>query len=365
MKEAKKTILLAVLFCMLIPQNARAYIFSDERPATQGAAYLNFLELYAANLASSSGESASSLVNSVRDNGSIYSSQLVEYDEVSSSQTSPLTPGFRYSRKFGEWFAGINYATTNEVTYLRDIYGNDNSYFKDQARTEEQTTGVVVGLGPIDYTTEDSSGEFAFAYTVIRSKGPYSQLFLKSPSFVTAAQIATNPSNSQAALDNYNLVSYSTGQLNYDIETYSLRGGYAFSLNSYFNVYGRMDMDILLGNLNLSTFSVGAATQAISSGAAASLPNANYISYLNARLTGILLRMEAGMVAKLYPGVGLRFGYYGQVPFVNVEIKDSLDTYRSLSNDPFLTSLREPEPTSLSDRKAFLHGAYFAVVANF
>ncbi|MCB1138513.1 MAG: hypothetical protein KDK23_07130, partial [Leptospiraceae bacterium] len=130
-------------------------------------------------------------------------------------------------------------------------------------------------------------------------------------------------------------------------------------------LYGRLDMDIVLGNLKLSTFSVGSANQALAASTAASLPNPNYISYMNARLTGFLFRLEGGLVAKLMPGVGLRFGYYGQVPFVNIEIKDSLDTYRSLSNDPYYTNLRDPEPTSLSDRKTFLYGAYFAVVANF
>ena len=359
--------ILTVALTLISFQDSRAYIISDESPAGNAGVFLNFFEFYAANLASSSGESASSLVNSVRDNGSIYSSQIVKYDEVSSSQSSPLSPGFRYSRKFedSDWFIGINYATTSEVTYLRDIYGNDNSYFKDEAKTKESTTGIVLGIGPIDYTTEEGSGEFAFAYTKTRSKGPYSQLFFKNPSFVTVARIAADPSSSEAALDNYNLISYSTGQMNYEIETYSLRSGYAWALNSYFNFYGRLDMDIVLGNLKLSTFSVGSANQALAASTAASLPNPNYISYMNARLTGFLFRLEGGLVAKLMPGVGLRFGYYGQVPFVNIEIKDSLDTYRSLSNDPYYTNLRDPEPTSLSDRKTFLYGAYFAVVANF
>ena len=344
---------------------SRAYILGEGDSDSQ--LFLNFLELYAANASSASGENASSLVNSVRNNTSIYSTQIVKYDELSSQEKSPLSPGFRYNRKFedSDLFIGFNYAETNEIEYLRQIYGNDNSFFRDKAKTTERTTGITFGWGPIDYTTQEGSGEFAFAYTTIRSRGPYEQFFYKTPSFLTAARIAANPSSSEAALDNYNLTSFSTGQLNFDIETYSLRSGYAWVLNDYMNFYGRMDLDYVQGNLKLSTFSIGSASQALAASTAASLPNANFVSFMDARLAGLLLRLELGLVAKLMPGIGIRFGYYGQVPFLSLEIKESFDSFRLPGNDPYLTSFREPEPSSLSDRQTVLHGAFFAFVANF
>ena len=77
---------------------SRAYILGEGDSDSQ--LFLNFLELYAANASSASGENASSLVNSVRNNTSIYSTQIVKYDELSSQEKSPLSPGFRYNRKF-------------------------------------------------------------------------------------------------------------------------------------------------------------------------------------------------------------------------------------------------------------------------
>ncbi|HBS05518.1 MAG TPA: hypothetical protein DEA96_11160 [Leptospiraceae bacterium] len=366
--KAKKFILLMAGLFLLPLGESRAYILSDDSSANAGL-FLNFLELYATDAASSSGENASSLVNSVRNNTSIYSTQIVKYTEVSSTEKSPISPGFRYSRKFedSDVFIGFNYAESSQITYFRQIYGNDNSFFRDQAKTRERITGITLGFGPIDYTTqnEDGSGEFAFAYTTTRSRGPYSQYFYKTPSFLTIARIAADSSSSEGALDNYNLLSYSTGQMNFDIETYSLRSGYAWVMGDYFNIYGRMDMDYVQGNIKLSTFSIGSASQALASTATPSIPNANYISYMDARLTGFLFRLELGLVAKLMPGIGFRFGYYGQIPFLTLEIKESFDTFRSSANDPYLTSYREPEPSSLSDRQTVLHGAFFAIVANF
>ncbi|MEQ8353067.1 MAG: hypothetical protein RH862_16380 [Leptospiraceae bacterium] len=365
LKAKKLSALLLVV--MLYPQlEARAYILGEQDDSNAGL-YLNFLELYVADASSSSGENASSLVNSVRNNTSIYSTQIVKYNELSSREQAPISPGFRYSRRFedSDVFIGFNYAQTSQITYLRQIYGNDNSFFRDEAKTTERTTGITLGYGPIDYTTQEGSGEFAFAYTTIRSRGPYSQLFYKTPSFLTVARIAANPSSNEASLDNYNLISYSTGQLNFDIETYSLRSGYAWVLGDYFNMYGRLDMDYVQGNIKLSTFSLGSATQAIAASTAASLPNANYISFMDARLTGFLFRLEMGLVAKLLPGIGLRFGYYGQIPFLTLEVKESFDTFRLPGNDPYLTSYTDPEPSSLSDRQTVLHGAFFAIVANF
>ncbi|MBI38070.1 MAG: hypothetical protein CMF59_00605 [Leptospiraceae bacterium] len=366
--KAKKIAILWVWTLLLPLAESKAYILGDETSTNTGL-FLNFFELYAADAASSSGENASSLVNSVRNNTSIYSTQIVKYTEVSATKKSPISPGFRYSRKFedSDVFIGFNYAQSNQISYFRQIYGNDNSFFRDQAKTTERTTGIVLGFGPIDYVTQDEegSGEFAFAYTTTRSRGPYSQYFYKTPSFLTIARIAADSSSSEGALDNYNLLSYSTGQLNFDIETFSLRSGYAWVMGDYFNFYGRMDMDYVQGNIKLSTFSIGSASQALAASTAASLPNANYISYMDARLTGFLFRLELGLVAKLMPGIGFRFGYYGQVPFLTLEIKESFDTFRSTSNDPYLTSYREPEPSSLSDRQTVLHGAFFALVANF
>ncbi|MCB1168320.1 MAG: hypothetical protein KDK33_19355 [Leptospiraceae bacterium] len=329
--------------------------------------FLNFLELYAANPASSSGENASSLVNSVRNNTSIYSSQIVKYNEISSQSSSPLSPGFKYSRRFedSDWFIGVKYAESNEITFLRTIYGNDNSYYRDQAKTRERTTGITLGIGPLNYVTDDSSSEVAFSYTTTRSRGPYSQWFLKSPSFVTAALIAQNPSSSEAALDNYNLISFSTGQMNFDIETYTFRAGYAGSVTDWLNLYFTSDFDYVSGKLKLSTASAGTVSQALSASTTATLPNPNYISYVDGRITGFLLKLELGTVFKLYPGIGLRVGYYGQVPFLNLEVENSFDTFRSSSSDPYLQGYSDVEPTSLSDRHTFVHGSYIALVANF
>ena len=108
MKECVKVknVLSALILANLLLQAPIAA--EDSGPGSD--LFLNFLELYAANPASSSGENASSLVNSVRNNTSIYSSQIVKYNEVSSQSSSPLSPGFKYSRRFedSDWFIGVN-----------------------------------------------------------------------------------------------------------------------------------------------------------------------------------------------------------------------------------------------------------------
>ncbi|MCB1306482.1 MAG: hypothetical protein KDK37_19465, partial [Leptospiraceae bacterium] len=101
---------------------------------------LNFLEVFAANSSTNSGETSSSLINSVRNNTSIYSSQIVKYTEVSANRQNTVSPGFRYNRRFegSDFFIGVSYAETTNLTFLRQIYGNDNSYFRDRTNARER-----------------------------------------------------------------------------------------------------------------------------------------------------------------------------------------------------------------------------------
>jgi hypothetical protein len=348
-----------------IPGTARANIFGE--PSTETRLFANFLEIYAADAGSSSGESASSLLNSVRSTSSIYSFQVVEYDEVANQRTEPLSPGFRYRRSFdeGSFFLGINYAQSANNDFRRTILGNDNSVFRDEARTVEQTNGYTIGIGPMDYTTQEGSGEFYFTYSTIQSSGPFQQTQLKYPSFLTAARLAAEPTNSEAALDNYQLLGYSTGQLKFNVRSYALGGGYTGVLNDYLNLYFSGEMEYITGKLQLATLSLGSVSPAIAGASSSSLPNPNFFSYLDGRVDGFLIKLETGLVMKLWQGIGLRVAYFGQVPFLDFEVENSFDTFRTGSNDPFSTRLTDPQPTSVSDRQLFIHGLSFAFVANF
>ena len=282
--------------------------------------------------------------------------------ETSSSRpTSSITPRINYSHQFGDlFFMGVQFSRGDKYIDERNSISSNGLYIRDRTRPALNEMGIKLGIGPLNYLTDNFSFELSLKYSENSSNGIYDSFQLKFPYI----------RNSQS-IRGY---AYSTGDLEFRTKNYSMNSGITVNLTNFINVYLIYDFTLYTGSLKLSSLTQERiiTTTSNTSGVALNLSEresfSNEFTFLQTKkglgngLTGFNMNFETGLVFKIFEKLGIKIGGFYQLSYYNInEIKGI--NYRVGGLPIELDSV--PDFTfSLTGKKYGDYGFSFGVVKN-
>lgn len=353
--------LLNFLFLILILGNQEVYSQSSDKNDF-GSSRIHVLEIAGSFFPSPSvggPQSVPSILNSIR----IASSFIDPLDGVafaqetgSSQKSSTFSPRLQYSHSLGdEFFVGVTFAQNEKKSNSRTFVFSNGLIQQDNTEYGVDEIGFKIGIGPLDYLTQDSSYEFAFSYSELSSKGPYNSFEFRSPVFnLTGSEITGS--------------GISLGQVEYRTKNYSLGWGYSVAMFEWLNFYLLGEAGFFTGQLKLSSFTQEnlVASTAVGTTTVPTSRNSFVGFQSQSGLTGFFgmnFLFEMGFVWKVMDSLGIKYGGFYQFNFFNVgEIKGlklaTGSTPIQLDTVPDLTS-------ALKDQEFGNLGVTIAAVKNF
>lgn len=309
-------LVIAIILAILAISPVRA---ADPKQSKRSESRIHVLEIAGSfipmqNLAGGP-QSIPSILNSIR----IASSFLDPLDGVafaqeagSSQRNSSFSPRIQYSHSFSEnFYVGLTYAKNEKSSNTRNFIFTNGLIQSDRTTYGVDEIGFKIGLGPLNYLTNDISHEFIFSYSELNSRGPYNSLEFRSPLF--------NLTGSE--LTGYAL---GMGQVEYRTKTYGIGTGFSVSMLDWLNFYFLSEMGFFTGQLKLSSFSQEwqSTAQTATGFQSANTQHNQFIGFQSksgiSGFVGMNFLMEMGLVWKIWDTIGVKYGAFYQFNYFHI-----------------------------------------------